>query len=64
MPYRDRRAERFLPRRCAGGAGGDEIVPGINALMADFDAVILTQDWHPAGIRPLPRSIPARRRST
>ena len=25
------------------------IVPGINALMADFDAVILTQDWHPAG---------------
>ncbi len=38
---------------CPGGAlavsGGDEIVPGINALMADFDAVILTQDWHPAG---------------
>lgn len=38
---------------CPGGAlaveGGDLIVPGINALMADFDAVILTQDWHPAG---------------
>jgi len=38
---------------CPGGAlavtGGDEIVPGINALMADFSAVILTQDWHPAG---------------
>ena len=38
---------------CPGGAlavtGGDEIVPGINALMGDFDAVILTQDWHPAG---------------
>lgn len=38
---------------CPGGAlavsGGNEIVPGINALMADFDAVILTQDWHPAG---------------
>ena len=38
---------------CPGGAlavsGGDEIVPGINALMAEFDAVILTQDWHPAG---------------
>ena len=37
---------------CPGGAlavpGGDEIVPGINALMADFGAVILTQDWHPA----------------
>ncbi len=37
---------------CPGGAlavpGGDEIVPGINALMTDFGAVILTQDWHPA----------------
>jgi nicotinamidase/pyrazinamidase len=38
---------------CPGGAlavpEGDLIVPGINALMADFPAVILTQDWHPAG---------------
>ncbi|SFS19096.1 bifunctional nicotinamidase/pyrazinamidase [Yoonia litorea] len=38
---------------CPGGAlavsGGDEIVDGINMLMADFGAVILTQDWHPAG---------------
>ncbi|MBS0125750.1 bifunctional nicotinamidase/pyrazinamidase [Thetidibacter halocola] len=38
---------------CPGGAlavsGGDEIVQPINALMARFDAVILTQDWHPAG---------------
>ncbi len=38
---------------CPGGAlavnEGDLIVPGINALMGDFDAVVLTQDWHPAG---------------
>jgi nicotinamidase/pyrazinamidase len=38
---------------CPGGAlevpEGDKIVPGINALMNDFGAVILTQDWHPAG---------------
>lgn len=38
---------------CPGGAlavgGGDEIVPGINALMAEFDTIVLTQDWHPAG---------------
>jgi nicotinamidase/pyrazinamidase len=38
---------------CPGGAlavsEGDLIVPGINALMDAFDAVILTQDWHPAG---------------
>ena len=38
---------------CPGGAlavpEGDAIVPGINALMDEFAAVILTQDWHPAG---------------
>lgn len=38
---------------CPGGAlavpEGDAIVPGINALMGDFAAVILTQDWHPSG---------------
>lgn len=38
---------------CPGGAlavsEGDRIVPGINALMAEFPAVILTQDWHPEG---------------
>ena len=38
---------------CPGGAlavpGGDAIVPGITALMDDFAAVILTQDWHPSG---------------
>lgn len=38
---------------CPGGAlavpEGDQIVPGINALMEDAEAVILTQDWHPDG---------------
>lgn len=38
---------------CPGGAlavgGGNEIVAGINAKMSDFAAVIMTQDWHPAG---------------
>ena len=42
---------------CPGGAlaveEGDRIVQGINALMAetqnDGGAVVLTQDWHPAG---------------
>ncbi|WP_424979241.1 bifunctional nicotinamidase/pyrazinamidase [Leisingera sp. S232] len=38
---------------CPGGAlavpGGDEIAAPINAMMDDYDAVILTQDWHPAG---------------
>lgn len=38
---------------CPGGAlavtGGDEIVPLVNRLIGEFDHVILTQDWHPAG---------------
>lgn len=38
---------------CPGGAlavpGGDEVVAPINAMMENYDAVILTQDWHPAG---------------
>ena len=39
----------FCPGGALAVAGGDEIVAGINALMADFQAVVLTQDWHPAG---------------
>lgn len=39
----------FCPGGALAVAGGDEIVDGINALMTDFDAVVLTQDWHPAG---------------
>ena len=38
---------------CPGGAlavtDGDAIVGPINALMEEFPAVILTQDWHPKG---------------
>jgi nicotinamidase/pyrazinamidase len=38
----------FCPGGALAVAHGDAIVAGINALMADFDAVVLTQDWHPA----------------
>lgn len=38
---------------CPGGAlavpDGDAVVAPINALMEQYDTVILTQDWHPAG---------------
>ena len=38
---------------CPGGGlavpGGDEIVPHVNRLIGEFDHVVLTQDWHPAG---------------
>ncbi len=39
----------FCPGGALAVAGGDEIVAPINAIMDTFDAVILTQDWHPAG---------------
>ena len=38
---------------CPGGAlavnEGDKIIPVINAMLADFQVKVLTQDWHPAG---------------
>ena len=38
---------------CPGGAlavpDGDSVVRPINDIMAQFDTVILTQDWHPRG---------------
>lgn len=39
----------FCPGGALAVAGGDEIVASINTMMEEFDAVILTQDWHPAG---------------
>ncbi|AGT10149.1 bifunctional nicotinamidase/pyrazinamidase [Paracoccus aminophilus] len=38
----------FCPGGALAVAGGDEITAPINGMMAEFDAVILTQDWHPA----------------
>jgi nicotinamidase/pyrazinamidase len=38
----------FCPGGALAVAGGDEIVPQINGLMAAFGTVVLTQDWHPA----------------
>ena len=37
----------FLPGGALAVADGEAILPGINALAARFDHVILTQDWHP-----------------
>jgi len=39
----------FLPGGTLAVKDGDAILPGINALAARFDHVILTQDWHPRG---------------
>ncbi|MCR8724597.1 bifunctional nicotinamidase/pyrazinamidase [Frigidibacter sp. ROC022] len=38
----------FCPGGALAVAGGDEVVAPINAMMPDFDCVVLTQDWHPA----------------
>ena len=39
----------FCPGGALAVAGGDQIIPQINAMMGNFDAIILTQDWHPQG---------------
>lgn len=40
---------------CPGGAlavsDGDAVVPVANALMSDYELIVATQDWHPAGHR-------------
>ncbi|MCV3767508.1 bifunctional nicotinamidase/pyrazinamidase [Rhizobium sp. TRM95796] len=39
----------FCPGGALAVADGDAILPAVNALIARFDHVALTQDWHPAG---------------
>jgi nicotinamidase/pyrazinamidase len=39
----------FCPGGALAVAGGDEIVPLVNAMIRDTEHVVLTQDWHPAG---------------
>lgn len=38
----------FCPGGALAVAEGDAIIPRVNALMAGFSTVVLTQDWHPA----------------
>lgn len=49
---------------CPGGAlavpCGDEVVPEVNRLAAEFAHVILTQDWHPHGHASFASSHPGR----
>lgn len=49
---------------CPGGAlavnEGDRIVPLVNAMIAEADHVVLTQDWHPAGHSSFASSHPGR----
>ncbi|WP_404403150.1 bifunctional nicotinamidase/pyrazinamidase [Pelagibacterium halotolerans] len=49
---------------CPGGAlavdDGDAVVPVINGLVGQYEHVILTQDWHPAGHSSFASSHPGR----
>ena len=38
----------FCPGGALAVAGGDEIIPRINALLGDYAVRVLTQDWHPS----------------
>ena len=39
----------FCPGGALAVAGGDEIIPLINAMQSEFQVTAFTQDWHPAG---------------
>jgi len=39
----------FCPGGALAVARGDEIIPRINALLAEYAVKVLTQDWHPLG---------------
>lgn len=39
----------FCPGGALAVAGGDDIIPEINAMLRQYQVRVLTQDWHPAG---------------
>ena len=39
----------FCPGGALAVAGGDDIIPEINAMLRHYQVRVLTQDWHPAG---------------
>lgn len=50
----------FCPGGALAVAEGDAVVPIANALIARFEHVVLTQDWHPPGHRSFASSHPGR----
>lgn len=39
----------FLPGGALAVPQGDEVIAPINRIQADYDLIVATQDWHPAG---------------
>ena len=50
----------FCPGGALAVAGGDEIIPLVNAMIRDAGHVVLTQDWHPAGHSSFASSYPGK----
>ncbi len=51
----------FLPGGALAVPEGDEVIAPVNRLMASFDVVVLTADWHPATHVSFAASHPGRR---
>ena len=51
----------FMPGGALAVPRGDEIVPLVNRIAANFAVVVLTQDWHPAGHASFASSHPGRK---
>ena len=51
----------FLPGGALAVRRGDEILPVVNRIAAQFAVVVLTQDWHPAGHASFASSHPGKR---
>jgi nicotinamidase/pyrazinamidase len=51
----------FLPGGALAVPHGDEILPVVNRIAAQFAVVVLTQDWHPAGHASFASSHPGKR---
>jgi nicotinamidase/pyrazinamidase len=51
----------FFPGGALPVPRGDEIVPPVNRLAADFAHVVVTQDWHPPGHASFASTYPDRR---
>jgi nicotinamidase/pyrazinamidase len=51
----------FMPAGALAVPRGDEVVPLVNRIAANFAVVVLTQDWHPAGHASFASSHPGRK---
>ena len=50
----------FCPGGALAVAGGDQVVPYLNALRTRFPRTVFTQDWHPAGLHSFATQHPGR----